>query len=90
MRALKRHVGTEVGALGEASDERWAVERGLQVCAQNVLDIATHIAAGLGHDVADYASAIDTLGEVGALPADGRLSEFTTFARHIEGFLEGS
>ena len=67
--SLQRHVGQEVGALRRGSDERWAVERGLQLCAQNVLDIATHIAAGLGHDVPDYASAIDVLAEVGALPA---------------------
>ncbi len=38
-------------------DERWAVERGLQVCAQNCIDIATHLATSAGHSLTDYASA---------------------------------
>lgn len=41
----------------------------MQLCAQNVLDIATHIAAGTGHDVPDYAVAIDRLADAGVLPA---------------------
>ncbi len=32
------------------TQERWTVERGLQLCAQNALDIATHIAASRGRD----------------------------------------
>jgi hypothetical protein len=40
---------------------QWAVERGLQLCAQNALDIATHLAASAGREAADYATAIDVL-----------------------------
>jgi uncharacterized protein YutE (UPF0331/DUF86 family) len=79
--ALERHVGGPIEELTEGSDERWAVERGLQLCTQNVLDIATHIAAGVGHDVPDYASAIDVLAEVEVLPWD-----FATGFRDVAGF----
>ena len=55
--------------------ERWTVERGLQLCAQSALDIATHLAASTGRDAPDHASAIDVLGEIGGLPVGvGRFS----------------
>ena len=79
--ALERHAGQPVALLVESSDERWTVERGLQICIQNVLDVATHIAAGLGRDVPDYASAIDVLAEVGALP-----KTFVSGFRDVAGF----
>ena len=78
---LRRHAGRPLTALQTDPDERWTVERGLHLCAQNALDIATHLAASGGHDAPDYASAIDALGDLGALPGD--------FARHfraIAGF----
>ena len=74
---LRRHAGRPLSALPADSDEQWAVERGLQLCAQNALDIATHLAASAGRDAPDYASAIDVLSEVGALPPD--------FARRFRG-----
>lgn len=64
---LRRHAGRRVEALDSDLDQRWIVERGLQVCAQNALDVATHIAASAGRDVPDYSSAIDRLGELGVL-----------------------
>jgi len=81
IRQLRRHAGRPLASLGADPDERWAVERGLQVCAQNALDIATHIAASAGRDAPDYASAIDVAGELGILPA-----EFTVRFRGIAGF----
>jgi uncharacterized protein YutE (UPF0331/DUF86 family) len=72
---LRRHAGQPLAAL--AADAQWAVERGLQLCAQNALDIATHLAASAGRDAPDYASAIDVLGELGILP--------TGFARRFRG-----
>ena len=68
-------------ALDTDTEGRWAVERGLQLCAQNALDIATHIAAGRGRDVPDYASAIDELGRLGVL-SRGFAGEF----RSVAGF----
>lgn len=78
---LQRHAGRPIDRLSGDNDERWAVERGLQVAAQNVLDIATHIAAGRGRDVPDYASAIVALGQLGILP-----SEFIADIQGLAGF----
>ncbi len=74
---LRRHRGRPLAALREDPDLQWAVERGLQLCAQNALDIATHLAASSGRDTPDYASAIDVLAELGVLPAP--------FARRFRG-----
>lgn len=81
LRVLSKHSDTPIDNLDADSEERWAVERGLQLCAQNALDIATHIAASQGRDVPDYASAIDELGRLGALPRD-----FALQFRSVAGF----
>ncbi|MGH7304424.1 MAG: type VII toxin-antitoxin system HepT family RNase toxin [Candidatus Rokuibacteriota bacterium] len=78
---LRRHAGRPLSALAADLDAQWAVERGLQLCAQNAIDIATHLAASAGRDTPDYASAIDVLGEVGVLPA-----EFARRFRGVAGF----
>ena len=65
---LRGHSGRDVVLLREDPEERWVVERGLQLCAQNALDVATHIAVGMGRDVPDYASAVDVLADIGVLP----------------------
>lgn len=67
---LERHRGATAAELAEDRERLWIVERGLQLCAQNALDIATHIAAAAGRDVPDYATAIDRLAELKVLPAD--------------------
>jgi uncharacterized protein YutE (UPF0331/DUF86 family) len=66
---LSKHAGRGIEALETDVDERWAVERGLQLCTQCVLDIATHLAAAAGRDTPNYASAIDELGRLGIVPA---------------------
>jgi uncharacterized protein YutE (UPF0331/DUF86 family) len=78
---MAKHAGRSAQELAGNSDLRWTVERGLQLCTQNVLDIATHIAAAAGLDAADYASAIDRLVEIAVLPA-----EFAARLRRIAGF----
>ena len=80
VQTLRRHAGRPVEALEEA-EERWIVERGLQLCAQNALDLATHLAATAGRDAADYASAIDELARLGVVPTD-----FAKRFRAIAGF----
>jgi uncharacterized protein YutE (UPF0331/DUF86 family) len=77
---LRKHAGQPLAALDDL-DELWTVERGLHLCCQNCLDIATHICASEGRDAADYASAIDALGQLGALPR-----EFGTRFRDVAGF----
>lgn len=81
LQVLRKHRGLTVSDLSSDRENRWIVERGLQLCAQNVLDIATHIAASTGHDVPDYSAAIDRLGDSEVLPA-----EFTERFRSLAGF----
>jgi uncharacterized protein YutE (UPF0331/DUF86 family) len=81
LKNLGRHRGRSLDELAQDMDELWTVERGLQLCAQNVLDIATHVAASSGRDVPDYVSAIDRLGEMGVLPR-----EFVARFRGVAGF----
>jgi uncharacterized protein YutE (UPF0331/DUF86 family) len=81
MQRLRRHAGRPLAALVAEPDTLWAIERGLQLCAQNALDIATHLTASAGHDTPDYASAIDMLGRLGVLP-----DAFARGFRGIAGF----
>lgn len=81
LKQLRSHVGEPIEALEQNVDKLWAVERGLQLCAQNCIDIATHLVASAGSDVADYASAIDTLGSIGVVPPT-----FAAQFRAIAGF----
>lgn len=49
----------------------WAVEHGLQLCVQGVIDIATHLVAALGGRIGhEYRDQVRQLGEVGVLPGD--------------------
>jgi uncharacterized protein YutE (UPF0331/DUF86 family) len=81
LQVLRRHQGKPLEALTTDREELWAVERGLQLCAQNALDVATHLAASAGQDVADYANAVDRLAVLGVLP-----HEFATRFRAVAGF----
>lgn len=64
---LAGHAGRAIDALRADLDHRWAVERGLQLCVQNTLDIATHLVASAGRDAPDYATAIEQLGALGVI-----------------------
>ena len=66
---LRRHSGATPEMLRADMDLRWTVEHGLQLCAQNAIDIATHLATTAGLDASDYASAIDRLTGMNVLPA---------------------
>lgn len=78
---LRQHQDCTATELGEDVSLRWTVERGLQICAQNALDIASHLAAAAGLDTPDYASAINRLCELDILPA-----QFADEFRGIAGF----
>ena len=78
---LRRHAASSATDLRANADLRWTVERGLQLCVQNALDIATHVAAASGLDSPDYATAIDRLAELSVLSA-----EFADRLRPIAGF----
>jgi uncharacterized protein YutE (UPF0331/DUF86 family) len=81
IQVLTAHSGVSVEELNAHTELLWVVERGLQLCAQNALDIATHIAASRGRDVPDYATAIDELGRLGVLDPD-----FVREFRSVAGF----
>ena len=81
LQILRKHQRRSIDALRREPEQRWIVERGLQLCAQNSLDVATHIAASAGRDVPDYATAIDRLAELGILP-----TEFAARFRAVAGF----
>jgi uncharacterized protein YutE (UPF0331/DUF86 family) len=78
---LRRHRGRPVETLHSDQEELWLVEHGLQLCAQNALDVASHLAASAGRDVPDYATAIDRLRDLGILTP-----EFTSRFRAVAGF----
>lgn len=78
---LERHRGATEVQLAIDPDLGWAVERGLQLCAQNAIDLATHLAVSSGRDVPDYAAAIDTLAELGIIPVN-----FASTFRGVAGF----
>jgi uncharacterized protein YutE (UPF0331/DUF86 family) len=78
---LSARSGVSINELASNTELLWVVERGLQLCSQNALDIATHIAASRGRDVPDYASAIDELGRLGILDHD-----FVREFRNVAGF----
>lgn len=81
IRTLRRHAGQSPELLQTDVEEAWIIERGLQLCAQNCLDVATHLAASAGRDVPDYATAIDALADLGILPG-----AFAKRFRGIAGF----
>ena len=81
VQTLRRHQGKPVELLGSHREELWVVERGLQLCAQNALDVATHLAASAGRDVPDYGAAVDRLRDLGILPP-----EFAARFRAVAGF----
>jgi uncharacterized protein YutE (UPF0331/DUF86 family) len=81
LRQLRRHARRTPDELRADLDLLWAVERGLQLCLQNTLDVATHLVASAGHDAPDYASSIDELGALGILPL-----AFAKRLRAIAGF----
>lgn len=81
LQVLAAYSGVSAEDLDADTESRWIVERGLQLCAQNALDIATHIAASRGRDVPEYASAIDELGRLGVLDR-----HFAAEFRNVAGF----
>jgi uncharacterized protein YutE (UPF0331/DUF86 family) len=81
LQTLRAHQGQPIEELEANQEEQWIVERGLQLCVQNVLDVATHLVASAGRDVPDYATAIDELANLGILTR-----EFATEFRAVAGF----
>lgn len=81
LRELRRHRGASVRSLRTDTSRRWAVERGLLLCIQNALDIASLLASTEGHDPPTYGDSIDSLVASAVLPA-----EFGEKFRAVAGF----
>jgi uncharacterized protein YutE (UPF0331/DUF86 family) len=79
--ALRRHTRRTSAELRSNTELRWALERGLQLCVQNALDVATHLVAAAGREAPDYATSIDRLAEAEVLPR-----EFAARFRGVAGF----
>jgi uncharacterized protein YutE (UPF0331/DUF86 family) len=68
--------------LFRSTEKIWAVEHGLQISIQIVLDIGNHLLAQRGeNDINDYADILTRLGVVGILPL-----EFSLKIRQMAGF----
>lgn len=67
---LRKYPPLDARKLQDDTQLRWAVERGLQLCAQNVVDIAAHIAAAAGLEARDYRGAVERLRELSVIPSD--------------------
>ena len=65
---LRRRAGVSAADLEADVELRWAVERGLLLCAQIVLDVACHLESAAGRAPESYRAAIDGLAASGALP----------------------
>lgn len=78
IKQLNKHKNCTVSQLLSDFDLRWAVERGLQLAIQNVLDISSHILVEAGvNGIDDYTAMIDQMGVKGVIPKD--------FAKKIRG-----
>src|SRR3989337_1199146 len=64
--ALERMRKYDIAAIKSDKEKEWAVEHGLQISIQIVVDIGAHILASVGEgDVEDYAEIIERLGKKG-------------------------
>ncbi|MGE5346430.1 MAG: type VII toxin-antitoxin system HepT family RNase toxin [Acidithiobacillales bacterium] len=75
---LRRLKGVTLKELESSPDRAWAVEHGLQVAIQSLLDVGNHILAAEGaNSVEEYADIFSGLAERKVLPPD--------FAQRIRG-----
>ncbi|MBI5233224.1 MAG: DUF86 domain-containing protein [Deltaproteobacteria bacterium] len=66
---LERLRAHDVSAFEKDLEKRWALERGLFVAIQIVLDIGAHMLAELGETgIEDYTEIIERLGDKGVIP----------------------
>lgn len=81
-RELKRLRGKSLKELKASLSASWAVEHGLQLAIQTLIDIGNHLLASLSeHQIEDYVDVIDKMGERGILPA-----AFARRIREMAGF----
>ena len=80
--ALRRLQGVTVDELERSLEKQWAVEHGLQLAIQYILNIGNHLLLAAGvTDIEDYADIIYRMGWTGILPRD-----FARVIRPMAGF----
>jgi uncharacterized protein YutE (UPF0331/DUF86 family) len=73
---LRELAGLTADEMRRSKEKSWAVQHGLQIAIQTVLDLGNHLLAAEGtNDVEEYGQIVDRLGDSGILPQD--------FARRI-------
>lgn len=78
IKQLSRYKNCTTKQLLSDFDLRWAVERGLQLAIQNVLDISSHVLVDAGaNGLDDYTAIIDQMGARKIIPED--------FSKRIRG-----
>jgi uncharacterized protein YutE (UPF0331/DUF86 family) len=66
---LRRLQSVSVAELQASPERAWAVEHGLQIAIQTMLDVGNHVLAGEGaNGVEEYVDVVDGLAEKGILP----------------------
>ncbi|MGI6611752.1 MAG: type VII toxin-antitoxin system HepT family RNase toxin [Limnochordia bacterium] len=69
VQVLREYRGMTLDELAASPKVYWAVQHGLQLCVQSVLDVASHCVASLGGPVPDrYRDNISALAPLGILP----------------------
>ncbi len=70
LKVLKKYQGITVEELDNDLEKLWIIERGLQVCIQNLLDLGNHILAEIGISVDNYGDIFKELGKKGIIPEE--------------------
>ncbi len=79
---LRRLRDTSFEEFMDSREKQWAVERGLQLSIESILDIGNHLLSGLGLEAPDeYREVILGLGRAGVFPGEfaGRISGIAGF-----------
>lgn len=78
---LRRHEGVTRVDLENDIDRMWAIERGLQLSIQIILDLGNHIVSDEGVPVDNYGDIFDELAKLNIIPGD-----YATRIKGMAGF----
>lgn len=82
IRQLRKLQGYSYDEVADDMEKIWAIERGIQVSIQIIIDVGNYILASIGENhVENYTDIFDKLGQHGVLP-----SEFALEIRGMAGF----
>lgn len=67
---LQKHEGVDKSELENNLDKMWAIERGLQLSIQVILDLGNHIISDEGISVENYSEIFNELAKLNIIPVD--------------------